>query len=71
MLHFYVADTGCGISEENQENIFDRFMKINSFTQGTGLGLTLCQMIVQHLGGRIWVESELGKGSTFRFTLPY
>lgn len=46
MLHFYVADTGCGVSKENQENIFDRFMKINSFTQGTGLGLTLCQMIV-------------------------
>ena len=68
--YFYVADTGCGISEENQQCIFERFVKLNTFAQGTGLGLSICETIVSKLGGCIGVESELGKGSTFWFTLP-
>jgi len=70
-LYFYVSDTGCGISEEQKDKIFGRFVKLNHFVQGTGLGLSLCQMIVQNLGGNIGVESEEGKGTTFWFTLPY
>jgi len=70
-LHFYVTDTGCGISKEQQEKIFGRFVKLNHFVQGTGLGLSLCQLIVDRLGGTIQVESELGMGTTFSFTIPY
>lgn len=69
-MHVYVADTGCGIAAEKLGNIFERFVKLNAFAQGTGLGLPICQMIVEHVGGKIWVESEFGKGSTFRFTFP-
>lgn len=70
MLSFYVSDTGRGISEEQQEAIFDRFVKLDSFAQGTGLGLSICRMIIDHLGGEMGVKSELGKGSTFWFTFP-
>lgn len=69
-LMFYVSDTGKGVSKDDQEVIFDRFTKLDGFVQGTGLGLSICQMIVQKLNGQISVESELGKGSTFRFTIP-
>lgn len=70
-IDFYVKDTGIGISEEKLSHIFGRFVKLNSFVQGTGLGLTICQMIVEKMGGAITVESELHEGSTFRFTIPY
>ncbi len=70
-LYFYVADTGCGIPKDKQQNIFGRFVKLNSFAQGTGLGLSICKTLMDHMGGRIGVESEEGKGSTFWFTLPY
>lgn len=70
-LHFFVTDTGCGITPSQQQKIFDRFVKLNTFTQGTGLGLSICQMIVTHLKGEIGVESVPGTGSTFWFTLPY
>jgi len=70
-LYFYVTDTGCGISEEQQKHIFGRFVKFNHFTQGTGLGLALCQMIINRLDGEIGVDSEEGKGTTFWFTIPY
>lgn len=70
-LHFYVTDTGCGIPEERLEEIFGNFVKLNSFVQGTGLGLTICQAIVERMGGKIGAVSRLGQGSTFWFTLPY
>ena len=65
-----VTDTGIGISEEKLESVFKRFVKLDDFYQGAGLGLPICKMIVEQLGGEIGVRSELGKGSTFWFTLP-
>lgn len=70
-LHFYVTDTGCEIPEERLEEIFGNFVKLNSFVQGTGLGLTICRAIVERMGGKIGAVSRLGQGSTFWFTLPY
>lgn len=70
-IYFYVTDTGCGMSPEQCEHVFERFVKYNPFIQGTGLGLSICRMIVEHLKGEIGVESEEGKGSTFWFKLPY
>jgi len=69
-LYFYVKDTGHGISKDNQTAIFDRFVKLDSFTQGTGLGLAICASIVRKLDGDIGVDSLEGKGSTFWFTIP-
>lgn len=69
-LEMFVEDTGIGISIENQEAVFDRFMKVDSFVRGTGLGLPLCKSIIEKMGGHIGVISELGKGSRFWFTLP-
>ena len=65
-----VMDTGIGISEEKLESVFERFVTLDDFHQGAGLGLPICKMIVEQLGGEIGVRSELGKGSTFWFTLP-
>lgn len=69
-IKFFVSDTGIGIPKDKQEYIFDRFTKLDSFSQGVGLGLSIIKNIVEFLGGRIWLESELGKGSTFYFTIP-
>lgn len=69
-IRFYVKDTGIGISDENLSRIFDRFVKLNPFAEGTGLGLSICKEIVRKLGGKIGVESELGKGTFFWFSLP-
>lgn len=69
-LYFYVADTGCGISETDREAIFGRFIKLDKFKQGTGLGLAICEKIVTKMGGRIGVKSRTGEGSEFWFTLP-
>ena len=63
LLRFYVTDTGCGIAEDMQAKIFERFVKLNAFAQGTGLGLSICQMIISHLGGELGVESKEGKGT--------
>ena len=71
-LYFFVRDTGCGISEEGQQRIFQRFTKLHNFVQGAGLGLCISKSIVEKMKGRIGVESEgEGKGSTFWFTVPY
>jgi signal transduction histidine kinase len=67
-----VVDEGLGIAPEDQERIFEKFQKGKDLTgQGAGLGLTICKKIVEAHGGRIWVESEPGKGSNFSFTLPH
>ncbi|MFR2616590.1 ATP-binding protein [Parabacteroides goldsteinii] len=65
-----VTDTGIGIDKEKQASVFERFVKLDDFRQGTGLGLSICKMIMEKLGGEIGLRSELGKGSTFWFTLP-
>jgi len=69
-----VSDTGIGIAPENQEKIFDRFFRADDAVvqgaPGTGLGLCIVQSLVEMHGGRVWVESEMGEGSTFTFTLP-
>lgn len=70
-IYFYVTDTGCGIPAEHIGDVFDRFVKLNNFEQGTGLGLAICQTIVRKLGGEIGVDSQVGVGSTFWFTLPF
>ena len=69
-IRFYVSDTGIGIKEEYRVQIFDRFVKLNSFIHGTGLGLSICRSIIDQLHGEIGVESEPGKGSCFWFILP-
>ena len=65
-----MEDTGSGISEENQRRIFERFYKVDSFTQGAGLGLSICQTIVERFRGEINVSSELGKGTRFTVRVP-
>ena len=69
-LRVSVQDTGIGISEKNRSRIFERFIKINEFKQGTGLGLTISKTIIENLQGTIGVDSVQGSGSTFWFTLP-
>ena len=69
-IRFYVTDTGCGIPNDKTEVIFERFVKLDSFTQGLGLGLSLCKIIIERMHGAIGVESEVGEGSTFWFTIP-
>ena len=67
---FYVKDNGIGIAPEFHERIFGLFNKLDTQSDGTGIGLALVKRIVEIHGGRIWVESEAGKGATFHFTLP-
>ena len=68
-----VTDTGVGIAPEDQEAVFEEFRQVGTAdkkVEGTGLGLALSRKFIELHGGRIWVESEVGKGSTFTFTLP-
>jgi len=74
ILMVSVTDSGIGIAPKDHESIFEKFKQVGDTLsgkpKGTGLGLPICKEIVEHYGGRLWVESELGKGSTFSFTLP-
>jgi signal transduction histidine kinase len=72
-LKVSVTDYGMGISKENQKKIFDRFFRVAEIQKrfpGMGIGLYISKQIIKNHGGNLWVESELGKGSTFSFTLP-
>jgi len=74
-LEFYIRDEGIGISKKMQEKIFERFyqgdLTLKRRYEGAGLGLSISKAFIDMLGGKIWIESEEGKGSTFRFTIPY
>jgi PAS domain S-box-containing protein len=74
-LEFCVSDTGIGISPEHHARIFDRFYQVSNamerLYEGTGLGLAISKAYVEHLGGKIWLSSEPGKGTSFFFTIPY
>ena len=74
VLKFFVQDTGIGIHKDNHEQIFGMFSQVeDSHTRtygGTGIGLSIAKKLINKLGGNIWLESEIGKGSTFYFTIP-
>lgn len=65
-----VKDTGTGIPADKAEKVFERFAKLNNYKQGTGLGLSICKTFVEHLGGRIWLDTSYTEGACFKFTLP-
>ncbi len=72
-VEVYVSDTGMGIALEDQEAVFEEFRQVGTAekkAEGTGLGLTLCRKFIELHGGRIWVKSQVGEGSTFTFTIP-
>ena len=73
MLHFAVRDTGIGIPKDKQDRLFKSFSQVDSSTTrhfgGTGLGLVISKRLAEFMGGRMWMESEAGQGSTFHFTI--
>ena len=69
-VKIYVRDSGIGISDDKLEVIFHRFVKLNSFAQGVGLGLSICAMIANKLNGTIGVDSKINEGSTFWLRIP-
>ena len=70
LLRIAVTDTGCGIPEEKAEKVFERFEKLDEFAQGSGLGLSISRLIVEKLGGKIWVDTNYIAGARFIFTHP-
>ena len=69
-IYAYCEDTGSGIPQDKHAAIFERFVKLNDYVQGTGLGLPICKAIVERCGGEIGLQSEVGQGSTFWFWIP-
>lgn len=69
-VHISVSDTGVGIPEEKYEQVFERFEKLDEFKQGTGLGLSMCKTIVEHFGGKIWIDPSYHEGARFVFSIP-
>lgn len=69
-VRVFVSDTGCGIPADQTEKIFERFYKIDNFTQGAGVGLSICKNITERLGGKITISSQLNKGTRFVLKLP-
>ena len=69
-LELSVSDTGCGIPSDKSEKVFERFEKLNEYSQGTGLGLAISRLIVENLGGKIWVDKDYTEGARFVFTHP-
>lgn len=69
-VEFFVEDSGEGIPRDKIDSIFSRFVQLDSWSKGVGLGLAICRGLVEQMGGKIWVTSELGKGSIFYVTLP-
>jgi signal transduction histidine kinase len=70
MAVFTVEDTGCGIPPEKVDRVFERFEKLDEYAQGTGLGLSISKIIVERLGGKIWVDTTYTTGARFVFTHP-
>lgn len=70
LITFAVTDTGCGIPEDKAEIVFERFVKLNQYVQGTGLGLSLSKVIIESMGGKIWVDTSYKEGARFVFTHP-
>ena len=73
LVEVSVSDTGVGIAAEDQEKVFEEFRQVGTAdkkAEGTGLSLTLCRKFIELHGGKIWVKSQVGVGSTFRFTIP-
>lgn len=70
MAVFSVTDSGCGIPKEKAKKIFERFEKLDNFKQGAGLGLSICQVTIEKLGGKIWVDTDYTGGARFMFTHP-
>jgi signal transduction histidine kinase len=73
LVEVSVSDTGVGIAPEDQEKVFEEFRQVGTAdkkAEGTGLGLTLCRKFIELHGGKIWVKSQVGAGSTFTFTIP-
>lgn len=67
---FSVSDTDCGIPKEKQRQVFERFEKLNEFAQGSGLGLSICKLTINKMGGDIWIDPDYTKGSRFCFSHP-
>jgi signal transduction histidine kinase len=70
-LHFSVSDTGPGIPADKKDFIFERFTKLDSFTQGAGLGLSTARMVAEHLGGTLTLDTEYKQGAKFDMTIPF
>ena len=65
-----MTDTGCGIPADRRQQIFQRFEKLNEEAQGSGLGLSICQVIIERIGGKIWIDPDYNDGACFHFTHP-